>query len=294
MELVKIRSFEEYHAYRKSTRDKRLEQENQIIKKLENSSDDYIEGFCNVCQRNTIFKHNLKGKEGFRGSLYCKHCKLNNRQRFMASFLKDHAKEKLNLNLFMYEQISRFFETVKKIDNIKLTGSEFLGFDKNPGKIVSLFQTNLLINSILSRRINYKIRHEDAMNLSFDDNLFDVIISSDVLEHIPDIDKCLEESYRVLKTPGKLLISIPFSAANNNTVRRATLTNGKIKHLLPPVFHENPMAKKDGSLVFYDYGWDFLEFIKNAGFKDAYMLAYYDAFFGHIGYGVQFIFVAEK
>jgi len=132
------------------------------------------------------------------------------------------------------------------------------------------------------------------MNLSFEDNSFDVIVSNDVYEHVPDINKSLKEAYRVLKNSGTLMISIPFQQKNKKTIRRATLEDGKIKHILESRFHSNPVAKKEGSLVFYEYGWDFLDFLKKAGFKDPYMLGYYEIFYGYIGNGLQFIFVAKK
>jgi len=90
-----------------------------------------------------------------------------------------------------------------------------------------------------------------------------------------------------------LLVSIPFSGNYKETIRRAVLENGEIKNLLPEVYHGNPLSKK-GSLVFYEYGWDFLDFLKDAGFSDAYMLAYYSILYGYLGDGNQFIFVAKK
>lgn len=46
--------------------------------------------------------------------------------------------------------------------------------------------------------------------LPFDDNEFDTIILSDVLEHIPQPDKLWKEMYRILSTNGKLIINVPF------------------------------------------------------------------------------------
>ena len=176
----------------------------------------------------------------------------------------------------MYEQITTFFNLAKGIKNINLVGSEFLGYDKKPGQVID------------------EIRNEDAMNLSFENNSFDVIVSNDVYEHVPNINNALSEAYRVLKKSGTLLISIPFSSKNVKTVRRAEIKSGEIKHLLSPSHDSNPIAQKEGSLVFYDYGWDFLDFLKTAGFDDAYTLGYYDLFYGHLGNGLQFIFSAKK
>ncbi len=50
----------------------------------------------------------------------------------------------------------------------------------------------------------------DGNTLPFDNNRFDVVFTSEVLEHVPDIDASLDELHRVLKADGKLLITVPF------------------------------------------------------------------------------------
>ncbi len=97
-----------------------------------------------------------------------------------------------------------------------------------------------------------------------------------------------------MKNSGTLLFSIPFYRGNEKTQRTAVLEKGKIKHLQPPTYHVNPFAKKEGSFVFYKYGWDLLNFLKTAGFKDVHVLGYYDIFYGHLGGDMEYIFVGEK
>lgn len=46
-------------------------------------------------------------------------------------------------------------------------------------------------------------------NLPYDDNMFDVIISFETIEHVDDGDKVLSEFKRVLKSDGILIISTP-------------------------------------------------------------------------------------
>ena len=41
----------------------------------------------------------------------------------------------------------------------------------------------------------------------------DVVVSSQVLEHIPDTDHVIAEARRVLRTGGKFLVSVPNQAA---------------------------------------------------------------------------------
>ena len=134
--------------------------------------------------------------------------------------------------------------------------------------------------------------HEDAGALSFGDASLATIVSNDVFEHVPDIDRCLAESRRVLRPGGRLLFTIPFHD-RPETVQRATLRKGEIVELLPPQYHGNPIDPERGSLVFYEHGWDILERSRQAGFADAYALGYWSLRYGHLGYGLQLMFVAE-
>ena len=49
----------------------------------------------------------------------------------------------------------------------------------------------------------------DATSLDFPDDVFDAVICSEVLEHLPDYDAALVEIRRVLKPAGRLCISVP-------------------------------------------------------------------------------------
>ena len=49
----------------------------------------------------------------------------------------------------------------------------------------------------------------DATALRFEDDTFDAIICSEVLEHLPDYQAALAEMRRVLKPTGKLCITVP-------------------------------------------------------------------------------------
>lgn len=49
---------------------------------------------------------------------------------------------------------------------------------------------------------NLKFQSADALNLPFPDSAFDVVICSQVYEHVPDAGKMMDEIYRVLKLGG--------------------------------------------------------------------------------------------
>ena len=51
----------------------------------------------------------------------------------------------------------------------------------------------------------------DGKKIPFEDNHFDSVFSSEVFEHVFNIDEVLPEIYRVVKPGGKLLFTCPFS-----------------------------------------------------------------------------------
>lgn len=52
-------------------------------------------------------------------------------------------------------------------------------------------------------------RYGLVQKIPFGDNKFDVVVCSEVLEHAPMVEKCLEEIYRVLKSKGKFILTFP-------------------------------------------------------------------------------------
>ncbi|WP_293138876.1 class I SAM-dependent methyltransferase [Okeania sp. SIO3I5] len=58
----------------------------------------------------------------------------------------------------------------------------------------------------------------DITNILYEDNLFDVIICSHVLEHIPDDRKAMSELWRVLKHGGWAILQVPIDINSQETL----------------------------------------------------------------------------
>lgn len=99
-------------------------------------------------------------------------------------------------------------------------------------------------------------RCEDITAMTFDNESVDLMISSDVLEHVTDVEKAFSECERVLKSGGKHIFTIPMY--DGDTRRRAIVENGEIKHLLPEHYHCDPSGN-GFILAFYDFGMDLAE-----------------------------------
>lgn len=112
------------------------------------------------------------------------------------------------------------------------------------------------------------IPSESLMHLSYADSSFDLVVTSETLEHVPDLDIALSEIHRVLKPTGAHIFTVPVVWERATTRQRARIQNGKLVHALPPSYHgSRPEKETNGDyLVFYEFGADFVERCRQADF----------------------------
>jgi len=110
------------------------------------------------------------------------------------------------------------------------------------------------------------IRSEDLSQLSYASSFFDIVITSETLEHVPDVDKAITEIYRVLKPGGVHIFTIPVIWDRNNTKIRARISENKIEYIFPPSYHGAPNDNHSDYLVFNEFGSDFVSRIEKGGF----------------------------
>jgi SAM-dependent methyltransferase len=65
------------------------------------------------------------------------------------------------------------------------------------------------LDKLFRRRSDVNICLADAKRLPIDDNSVDIIVSTEVFEHIPDVGVAIAEARRVCRPGGKLICSIP-------------------------------------------------------------------------------------
>lgn len=106
---------------------------------------------------------------------------------------------------------------------------------------------------------------EDLNHLSFADACMDLVITSDTLEHVPDVDLALREVRRVLAPGGAHVFTVPM-VFGRPTRRRAEIRDGMVVHLLPPSYHGDAYVGGEDLLVFTEFGDDFIERCRAAGF----------------------------
>jgi SAM-dependent methyltransferase len=195
-------------------------------------------GFCPICQSKTLF---IEQDKWLRDFYKCAKCYSIPRQRAIVSVL------------------NQFFPEWKdyKIHESSPAGSSSTFIQKNCPEYIptQLFQDIPLGASFQG------VQCENLEKMTFDDNFFDLMITQDVFEHVMNPADAFREIERILKPGGAHVFTMPWYPNLEKTVQRARqLNNGKIEYLEEPFYHGNPVDSK-GSLVTFDWGVDFVDFI---------------------------------
>ncbi len=103
---------------------------------------------------------------------------------------------------------------------------------------------------------------EDITRLTLPDKSLDLLVSSEVLEHVPDLQQATREIARVLRPGGCHLFTVP-TVDHGHTLRRATIEGGTVRHLAPPEYHGDPLGTGGGILAFWTFGRDATEWLSN-------------------------------
>ena len=110
------------------------------------------------------------------------------------------------------------------------------------------------------------VRIEDLTKLTYPDASFEVVLTSETLEHVHDLGAALSEIRRVLVPGGRHIFTIPVLPGILETFPRASARpdGAGIENLAPEIRHPGGDA---GYLVFTEFGADLSDILKAAGFE---------------------------
>lgn len=115
------------------------------------------------------------------------------------------------------------------------------------------------LSVILSMLPNHQLARypeHDMTNLTYESGMFDLVIHSDTLEHVPQPIAGLAECRRVLKASGRCIFTVPI------VVGRMTRSRTGLKDS----FHGSPGANNGDYIVHTEFGADVWRYVAEAGF----------------------------
>lgn len=236
------------------------------------------EGECFICRKRVAFIIETPADGGavnWRETLSCPICGLMNRWRSSLHVFEAICEPTVKDRIYLTETLSPVYQNLAARFPLLASSEYFPGHDF--GEMV---ETPVM-----------PVRNEDITRLTFDDGSFEIILCFDVLEHVPDYRAALREFHRVLCRGGQLVLSVPFSYAEDTLVRARIDGSGNIEHLVEPCYHGDPLSDK-GVLSFYDFGMDLLDELRSAGFKESFVVCYYSLRWAYLNGNV--VFIARK
>jgi hypothetical protein len=109
------------------------------------------------------------------------------------------------------------------------------------------------------------VRSEDLTRLSYPDGSFDLVLTSETLEHVPDLAAALREIHRVLGPRGRHICTVPLLPGVEQTFSRAVARpDGTHGGFAPRICHP---GGDHGYPVFTEFGADFPDIVAAAGFE---------------------------
>ena len=203
-------------------------------------------GFCNLCGRRTLF---ICDEAADRWIRRCCCCRSTPKYRAIVQVMEAEAGEKITSfvrehKIYELSTTSPIFRKLRGHSNYEASGY----FSDLPfGEKVTSFYWN-----------------QDLQHLTFPSESFDVVISSETMEHVRRPWQAFSEVYRILKPSGFYVFTIPFRS-DRLTRSRVDTAGEKDVFLLPKVYHQDPYRPED-SLVYTDFGADLPQLLRPIGF----------------------------
>lgn len=173
--------------------------------------------------------------------------------------LKDLIQEYKKLAIWNTESTGPITELLLKYHQGSFISSEYLGSQYYSGELVRVG-----IGSV---------RNEDIQQTSFANNSLDLIISTEVFEHIPNPYAGFSETFRILKPGGKHIFTVPFSIQSYHDNKLAKLSGDSIRFFGKPLYHGD-MVRKEGIPVFQIFGLEMADKLCKIGFSVSLKVLY--------------------
>lgn len=221
------------------------------------------DGFCPICQRPTTFEATNAWLRDYLRCLSCPNGSVP-RERAVALVLEEQRPNWRGLRIHESSPIARGISRKLRLEAQHLVQTQFY--------------PDLALGST-----ERAFRNEDLQNLTFPDHAFDLFVSLDVMEHVPDPAAAVKEIFRTLAPGGAMICTWPVSKHQVTAVSpRVSYGAEGITYLKPPQYHGNPVSK-DGALVTVDYGYDVHRWIAEIAPMDVRVYRFADKTHGILG-----------
>jgi GT2 family glycosyltransferase/SAM-dependent methyltransferase len=216
-------------------------------------------GECNVCGKAARFR--TMGSENLREALLCEFCGASCRNRSLAEGVLSLTKERSAKSL---AELAQMAEGPRILD----TDGQSALFKTL--RLATFYSSSIYLpNRPAGKLIEPKIHNVDLQQMPFADATFDVILTSDVMEHVRRDEDAHREIHRCLKPGGYYIFTVPYVPAWDLNQVRVDSSGPEDVFLMEKQYHGDPLSS-EGILVYRIYGQELCRQLGALGFEVAF------------------------
>lgn len=228
-----------------------------------------VAGHCTYCRTDVRFHvmtgATFHGRPNLREGMRCARCKLSARQRLVQlAFSSSSSRGWTDARGAILERHTRLYRALRS-SSPKIVGSEFFGPEAGKGR------RRIRFGRAFIPRIS---RHESILDLSYPDQSLDYLVHTDVLEHVEQTQRAMEECHRVLRTGAPMIFTVPFfTSREDSLLRGVTDAEGHLTELMPGEYHADGVGKA-GIYTFHNFGWSLFSMLQTLFSRTEIGIAY--------------------
>jgi O-antigen biosynthesis protein len=241
----------------------------------------FLSGQCNICGKSTIFY--FRENDRYRNSLICNECFTISRYRSIARGTLVAIKELKGIEAGSIKDLVNHYSNLSFASRLKIYDTQVSFYYQTTYPIPDMLSECNWINvhtSIfkpqqkLGLKLGPNTSNQNLEQLTFSDDSFDIVITSDVMEHVRLDDRAHQEIRRVLKPGGVYLFTVPHTRLKPETLIRVAVTDpldpSKDQYPMEREYHGDANSPERKSLCYRTYGTNLDNYLGELGFTVEY------------------------
>ena len=227
---------------------------------------------CPVCGRNETPLYDFPDLQlrrehrigVLRETLQCRHCFASMRQRCLALALLDHLNERWSTHIASVSELA-----AHGLGGLRILDSDnFSPMSTLLSGVPGYTRCSYLPDRPWGTEIAPGYFNIDLQRIDFPSESFDVVLTSDVMEHVRDCDVAHAQIHRVLKPGGAYVFNVPYAEESEGDIRLVDTSSGKDIFLCAPHYHGDPLT--GGILAYRIFGRELIRKLEDLGFAVAF------------------------
>jgi len=239
----------------------------------------FLHGLCNICGNVTVFFFN----DDYRESLVCNRCFTTSRYRSIARGILLAIKEIKGIEAESIKDLVKSYSNLSDSTRFKIYDTQvpFYGLYRaypvpdmlSKCKWIDVQTSIYRPQQKWGVKLGPNTTNQNLEQLTFSDNSFDIVITSDVMEHVRLDDRAHQEVCRVLKPGGVYLFTVPHFRDKSEPLIRVAVTDpddpSKDQFLMEKEYHGD-VNFTDKALSYRSYGTNLDNYLRRLGFTVEY------------------------